>query len=77
MLTAWQRGGECKMSVGECKMFWNHLTHLKPLCINLLRVKSVRWQKKHTPLFIGGQTGRGQIFVCKLHTFFEGGNAFV
>ena len=37
-------GVMCKMCAGECKMLWNHLTLLKPLYINLLRIKSVRWQ---------------------------------
>ena len=35
---------DCKMYAGACKIFWNHLTLLKPLYINLLRTKSVRWQ---------------------------------
>ena len=35
---------DCKMYAGVCKIFWNHLTLLKPLYINLLRAKSVRWQ---------------------------------
>ena len=29
---------------GVCKMLWIHLTLMKPLYINLLRAKSVRWQ---------------------------------
>ena len=37
-------GVMCKMYVGECKIFWNHLTLLKSLCFSLLRTKSVRWQ---------------------------------
>ena len=37
-------GGVCKMYAGECKILWNHLTLLKHLYINLLRIKSVRWQ---------------------------------
>ena len=43
-LTVRQQGEVCKMYAGECKILWNHLTLLKPLCINLLRTKSVRWQ---------------------------------
>ena len=39
--------------------------------------KSVRWQKKHTHSFISRQTGRGQILVYKLYTFFVGCNASV
>ena len=35
---------DCKMYAGACKIFWNHLTLLKPLYINLLRTKSVRCQ---------------------------------
>ncbi len=35
---------DCKMYAGVCKIFWNHLTLLKHLYINLLRTKSVRWQ---------------------------------
>ena len=35
---------DCKMCAGVCKIFWNHPTLLKPLYINLLRTKSVRWQ---------------------------------
>ena len=35
---------DCKMYAGACKIFWNHLTRLKHLYINLLRTKSVRWQ---------------------------------
>ena len=35
---------DCKMYVGACKIFWNHLTLLKHLYISLLRTKSVRWQ---------------------------------
>ena len=35
---------DCKMYAGVCKIFWNHLTLLKTLYINLLRTKSVRWQ---------------------------------
>ena len=34
---------DCKMYAGACKIFWNHLTLLKHLYINLLRTKSVRW----------------------------------
>ena len=37
-------GVMCKMYAGVCKIFWNHLTLLKPLCFSLLRTKSVRWQ---------------------------------
>ena len=37
-------GVMCKMYAGVCKMFWNHLTLLKPMYINLLCIKSVRWQ---------------------------------
>ena len=71
-------GGEvCKMYAGECKILWNHLTLLKSLYINLLRTKSVRWQKKHTLFFTSRQTGRKQIFVYKLYTFFDGCNALV
>ena len=58
-------------------MFWNYLTHLKYLNINLLRAKSVRWQKKHTHSFIRGLTGRRQIFAYKSYAFFDGYNAFV
>ena len=43
--------------------------------INQLRTKSVRWQQKHTLSFTRGLTGRGQIFVYKLYTFFVGCNA--
>ena len=35
---------DCKMYARVCKILWNHLTLLKPLCINLLRAESVRWQ---------------------------------
>ena len=35
---------DCKMYAGVCMILWTHLTRLKPLCINLLRTKSVRWQ---------------------------------
>ena len=42
--TAGQQGVMCKMYAGACKIFWNHLTLLKYLYINLLRAKSVRWQ---------------------------------
>ena len=35
---------DCKMYAGACKIFWNHLTLLKSLYINLLRAKNVRWQ---------------------------------
>ena len=34
---------DCKMCAELCKIFWNHLTRLKHLYINLLRTKSVRW----------------------------------
>ena len=34
---------DCKIYAGVCKIFWNHLTPLKHLYINLLRTKSVRW----------------------------------
>ena len=37
-------GWGCKMYARVCKILWNHLTLLKPLYINLLRMKSVRWQ---------------------------------
>ena len=50
---------------------------MKHLYINSLRTKSVRWQKKHTHSFISRQTGRGQIFVYKLYTFFVECNALV
>ena len=68
---------DCKIYAGACKIFWNHLTHLKPLYINLLRAKSVRWQWKHTHSFTSGLTGRAQLFVYKLYTFFVGSNALV
>ena len=42
------------MYAGECMILWKHLTHLKPLCINLLRTKSVRWQWKHIHSFTRG-----------------------
>ena len=34
-------------------------------------------EKAHTFIYRGGLTGWGQIFVCKLHAFFDGCNAFV
>ena len=68
---------DCKIYAGACKIFWNHLTHLKPLYINLLRAKSVRWQWKHTHSFTSGLTGRAQLFVYKLYTFFVGCNTLV
>ena len=37
-------GVMCKMYAGVCKIFWNYLTLLKPLCFSLLRTESVRWQ---------------------------------
>ena len=43
----------------------------------MLRMKSVRWQKKHTHSFICRLTGREQIFVYKLYTFFDGYNVSV
>ena len=66
---------DCKMYAGACKIFWNHLTLLKPMNINLLRAKSVRWQWKHTHSFTCGLTGIAQLFVYKLYTFFVGYNA--
>ena len=77
MLTARQRGKVCKMCAGVCKILWNHLTRLKYLNINLLCAKSVRWQKKCTHSFTSRQTGREQIFVYKLYTFFDGCSALV
>ena len=50
----------CKMYARVCKILWNHLTHLKPLCINLLRAKSVRWQWKHIHSFIRGLMKSGR-----------------
>ena len=70
-------GVMCKIYAGVCKIFWNHLTLLKPLYINLLRTKSVRWQWKHTHSFTSRLTGRAQLFVYKLYTFFVGCNALV
>ena len=43
----------------------------------MLRMKSVRWQKKHTHSFICRLTGREQIFVYKLYTFFVEYNVLV
>ena len=40
-------------------------------------MKSVRWQKKHTHSFICRLTGREQIFVYKLYTFFVEYNVLV
>ena len=42
------------MCAGVCRIVWNYLTLLKPLYINLLRVKSVRWQWKHIHSFTRG-----------------------
>ena len=67
--TARQRGEVCKMCAGVCKIFWNHLTLLKPLCINLLRTKSVRWQKcTHIHLYVSRRGGNK--YLCTSSTLF-------